>query len=85
MRIKETPQGLVIEVKIRPNSGAFCFNNGIAEVRSPAREGKANTELIRELGKIFKTEVRILRGQGSRSKIILLKNLKKDDIRKLTD
>lgn len=82
MDMKETPQGLVIGLKVKPNSKAFRLDtNGVLEIRSPPREGKANQEIIKELGRLFKTEVKILRGHRGRCKVILLKNIKKGDVK----
>lgn len=45
----------------------------LVRVKSPPKEGKANTELIKVLGEYFgvpKSRVVIARGEGNRNKII---------------
>lgn len=67
-----------ISVKIKPNSKvASVEKTGEREfsvrVKSPPKEGKANIELIKILGGYFgvpKSRVVIVRGEGSRIKII---------------
>jgi uncharacterized protein (TIGR00251 family) len=84
MEIQETPEGLILSVKVRPGSGRFSLsqsdNDLILELSSPPQAGRANQELVRELSKLFRCEVRILDGLKSRRKILLLKGLTQEDI-----
>ncbi len=84
MGISETPDGLIISARVKPSSGKFRFcRDGdaiVLEVRSPAREGKANQEIMRELPKLLRCEVRILRGSGSRNKMIQLKGISSEEL-----
>jgi len=84
MAISETPEGLIITARIKPGSGRFCFkmekDDIILEVMSPAREGKANQEIMRELPKLLRCEVRILRGSSSRKKLMLLKGITSEEL-----
>lgn len=68
---------MILTVKVRPNareSRIVSWEDAgtvIIDIKAPARDGKANQELIRFLAKelkIAKSLVEIKRGQGSRVK-----------------
>ena len=76
-----------VSVKVIPRSSKnkIIWENDILKVKltSPPVEGKANKELIRFLSKVFKipkSEIRIVRGEKSRKKIIEL-NLPFEEIK----
>jgi uncharacterized protein (TIGR00251 family) len=53
-------------------------------VAAPAREGKANRELVRYLADLLglpKTAVRVDRGEGARHKVIVVSGLDPDAVR----
>jgi uncharacterized protein (TIGR00251 family) len=82
--IKQTENGVLIEVRIKPNSKRFALSekNGqpILEVTSPPREGKANLEIVKGLKRLFGKDVEIVKGSKSREKLILVKNADKEEI-----
>ena len=63
-----------VEVKVIPNSGRFLIKRKDGEVRillkSKAEANKANVELLKELRKRLKKEVRLISGSRSRKKIL---------------
>jgi uncharacterized protein (TIGR00251 family) len=66
-----------IRIKVKPNSGKEEIlkvkeNKYIIYLRKPAKEGKANLELLKLLKKYFKKDVKIKSGFSSREKIIEL-------------
>ena len=79
MEIQETPEGLIVTVKVRPNSGGFRLTKKrddiVLELASPAREGRANQELLSELPRLLRCEVRIIGGLSSRKKLLLLRGI----------
>lgn len=81
--VRETKEGLVFSAKIRPGSGKFSFFRKDGDIRlelkSPARGGKANAELIRKLRKMFRREVLILKGFKTRKKLVFVEGLKKEE------
>ena len=89
MEIQETDKGIIVEVKVKPNSGAFGLSKKggdlIIEVRSSASEGKANQEIIRELPRLLRCDVKILSGAKSRKKILLLEGVTESDIELVLD
>jgi uncharacterized protein (TIGR00251 family) len=79
--IWETARGTLVRVIVRPNSKEKEF---IAEVspeaiiinlKGPAREGKANSELLKGLSKVLKVstaDIRLVAGYKSKEKTVLL-------------
>jgi len=63
---------MIAEVSVIPNSKRFSISVKGDKVkislRSPAEKNKANLELVRELSKLLKADVRILSGLKSRRK-----------------
>lgn len=86
--IRQTENGVLLEVKVKPNSKRFALSRKgdqlILEVTSPPKEGKANSEIIRELKKMFRKEVLILKGFKSREKIIFLNGAASGDLKNRT-
>lgn len=77
--IKDTPNGLIIKVKIVPNSSKndIIIEDEFIKVKVTAQpiENKANKALVEFLSKKFKipkTSIEILKGETSKEKTILL-------------
>lgn len=71
----------VIKVHVIPNSGSFKvesfneWNDSLkVRVKEKAFKGKANLELERELKKFFGKEARIIKGEKSKDKKVLIEN-----------
>lgn len=88
--ITDHPEGSTITVRVTPNASrnALAWNQtrGVLEVKVAAapREGKANTELLRFLGKAMgvpRTCLRIIRGASTRDKAILVAGLPAETLR----
>lgn len=78
--IKEVAEGLIIKVKIVPNSSKndIILEDEFIKVKVTAQpiENKANKALVEFLSKTFKipkTNIEILKGDTSKEKTILLK------------
>lgn len=84
--IRQTENGVLIEVKVRPNSKRFALvkkeDQLILEVVSPARAGKANLEIVKGLKRLFGREVEIVKGLRERRKVILVKGAKTELLEK---
>ena len=85
--IKETKDGIVIHLKIVPNSAKneIIKQADSLKIKITAQpvEGKANKNLIEFLAKQFKipkSTIEILKGETSKDKTVLLKNSDKLDI-----
>ena len=89
--IWETARGTLLRVVVRPNSKE---QNLIAEVtpeaihinlKSPARDGKANIELLKKLSKMLNlstADIRIIAGHRSREKTLLIVGVDLDHLSK---
>lgn len=76
---KKTRNGITIEVKVEPRSSqkgiAGVMDNNVLKVRltSPPVDGAANEQLIEviaEILKIKRSQVRVIRGQSSKRKVV---------------
>lgn len=90
--IWETEKGTFLRVIVKPRSkekklvAEYSDVQIIINLSSPAREGKANTELIKKLSKSLKlstTAVTIVAGQKSREKTLLIDGLKADALKQM--
>lgn len=79
MNIKEINDGVVLDVKVKSNAKQFKLIADSDELTVFCREvpfkGKVNRELVKELSKVFKTEVEIVLGFTSRQKKILVRGV----------
>jgi len=76
----------VIEAKIKPNSSRFKVEKKdgyIIYCKSSPEQNKANQEIIKELEKLTKTRVKIIRGLTSKKKNILLYNITEEEFEKM--
>lgn len=85
--IKVTKDGVVLQLKISPNASknAILKDDTGIKIKLTAQpiEGKANKALVEFLSKqlkIPKTSIEILRGETSKDKTLLLKNVDDDKI-----
>ncbi len=83
--IKEVKDGIVLHIKISPNSSKneIIKNDGELKVKitAPPIDGKANKALIEFLSKSFKipkSYFEIIKGETSKEKTILIKNVSKE-------
>ena len=91
--LKETKEGIVITVKIVPNSAknsvvGYSDEYLKLKISSPPIENKANKKLIEYLADIFdlpKSKVSFVYGEKSKSKRLLLSTLTMDEVIKKID
>ena len=77
--------GFIISMKIKPNSPKFKidFDKKIIYCKSPAKQNKANLEIIKNLEKFFNTKVQIITGLKQKRKKILIHNITKEKFEKM--
>jgi uncharacterized protein (TIGR00251 family) len=87
--IWDTARGTLVRITVRPNSKERKFiaeidpDSIIINLRSPAREGKANSELLKGLSKILKissADIRLVAGQKSKDKTVLIVGISTEEI-----
>lgn len=90
--IKETKDGLIVNIKISPNSKKNeIINEGDftkIKIKAQPIDGKANKALIEFLSKNFKipkTSIKILKGETSKEKTILFETQDEEKITKLKE
>ncbi len=88
--IKQTPDGIIANIKISPNSKKNeIINEGeIIKIKITAQpiDGKANKALVEFLSKNFKipkTSIKILKGETSKEKTILFITTDEEKINQL--
>jgi len=69
----------IITIKVKPNASETKIisqseNEFIIAIAAPPEQNKANIELIKFLSKHFKTDVKIIRGLKSKTKIVKVLN-----------
>lgn len=90
--LRPTEDGTLVNLRVRPNSrnkdfvSMFDDSQIILNLQSPAREGKANKELIKKLARIMgisTADVIIVSGHKSRDKVILIKGKMPQEIARI--
>ena len=85
MNIKNNKNSFLFEVKVKPNSSKFKIDldKKIIYCKSPAKQNKANLEIIKNLEKFFNTKVQIIAGLRQKHKKILIHNITKESFEKM--
>ena len=82
MNVKETKNGTIIEVFVKPNQPKFSVkvdgDDIIVFCTEEPVKGKVNKELIKELSKLFHAKIEIISGLTSKQKRLLIKNTSKN-------
>jgi uncharacterized protein (TIGR00251 family) len=82
-------RGTFLRVIVKPNSKEKQFVGEISSdsiqinLTGPAREGKANTELVKKLSKLLDvstSSIQLIAGHKSREKILLIDGLASEDV-----
>ncbi len=91
----ETEDGVFLRVLVKPKSTLRKLISDIdddmvvANLKSPAREGKANTELLKRMSKalgVSTANIKIIAGHKSREKTLLISEMElKDVVRKIEE
>ena len=84
------PEGIVLSLRVVPRASRskLLVDEGVLRLRlaAPPVEGAANAELIRYLAKLVgipKTAVKLVSGERSKNKRILLEGVSAEDMQKL--
>ena len=89
--IKQTPDGIVVNLKISPNAkkNEIIKDGDIIKVKITAQpiDGKANKALVEYLSKnlkIPKTSIKILKGETSKDKTVLFETTDAEKLSNIT-
>jgi uncharacterized protein len=84
MSIKETKDGVLLSIFVKPNSPQFKVALDGDEIVVYATEepekGKVNKEIIKELTKLFHSKVELSSGAASRQKQLMIKEISKQQV-----
>ena len=90
--LKETKDGLIVNIKISPNSkrNEIVREEEYTKIKITAQpiDGKANKALVEFLSKNFKipkTSIKILKGETSKEKTILFETQDEEKLQKLKE
>ena len=87
--VSKSKEGCLLRVRVRPSSGKREFIGEITEeyvlinLKGPAREGKANAELLKRLAKcleVSNADLAIVSGKRAREKVILVRYVSSEHI-----
>lgn len=87
--LKESKNGVTLEVRVTPNSAKNAFTRNHAgrlgiKLTSPPQEGRANKSLLAFLGKKLRippSSMTIISGRSSRNKVVMISNTNIETIR----
>jgi uncharacterized protein len=87
LNIKETKDGVVFSIFVKPNSPRFKMELDGDEVVVYATEepekGKVNKEIIKEITKLLHAKVEIVSGFTSKQKQLVIKGVNKQQLEKI--
>lgn len=83
MKVRETEQGVILEVYVNPRSKNFRIvvdgDDIVVFCREEPVKGKVNKELIKELSRLFHRKVELVSGFTSKQKRLLICQLTKQE------
>jgi uncharacterized protein (TIGR00251 family) len=87
MNIRETEDGAIIEIFVKPSFKRFEITLDDEEivvfcVEQPVK-GKVNKELVKEFSKFFHAKVELVSGFSSKQKRLLIKGFAKSEVEQL--
>ena len=91
VKIREMEDGIVVSVKVQPNSskdrvvGEYADKLKIAVTVAPEK-GKANKAVIKLFAKwldIKNSDIQVISGETSRDKVLFIRNITEEDLYKL--
>ncbi|MGD6934837.1 MAG: DUF167 domain-containing protein [Candidatus Bathyarchaeia archaeon] len=87
MSIKETADGVIITIFVKPNSPKFSIQLDGDEIVVHATEeperGKVNKEILKELTRFFHAKVELVSGATSRQKQLAVLGAKKEEVEQI--
>jgi uncharacterized protein (TIGR00251 family) len=87
MNLKETKNGIIIEVFVKTKQPKFKVKQEGNEIvvfctEEPVK-GKVNKELIKELSKLFRAKIEMISGLTSKQKLLIIRNISKSNVETL--
>lgn len=91
LRIRETEEGIVFPIRVQPRASRTeicgCYGGSVKiRVAAPPFEGRANEECVIFLSRLFdisKSDLKVVSGEKSRNKEILISGISLDDLKSI--
>ena len=85
--MKQTDQGVILDVHIKPNSKEFRliiqYDELVVLCREAPIRGKVNSELLKQFSRLFGRKVVLVSGFTSKEKKILVRNIETDEANRI--
>lgn len=85
--ISQKGNDVLVDIEVTPNSKNFQFgefnswrNRFEVRIKEIPQKGKANKEIVKQMSKLFGSDVGIFKGQKSSQKTLIFHNSNKEDI-----
>ena len=89
MKLQQVPEGVVVEVFVKPNAKRFELKIEEEELVALCSEvpekGKVNKELLKQLTKVFGHKVELVSGFTSRQKRFLISGVEKKQVEQILE
>ena len=87
MKLVETAQGVVLDVRVKPNANIFLLiindDELIVSCREAPVRGKVNKELLKQFSRLFGRSVELVSGFTSRQKKFLIREIKAEEVNRI--
>lgn len=81
---RETPQGVMLKLKVRPRAGRLGLQREgdelVLEVRAAPVKGAANRQIVEFLEELFGHPVEIVQGHRRRHKLVLIRGARLEEV-----
>jgi len=85
MSIKETKDGVLLSIFVKPNSSTFSIQldgDGIlVHSTEEPEKGKVNKEILKELTRLFQARVELVSGATSKEKQLFVAGISKEELK----
>ena len=87
MKIRETEDGTIIELFVKPNSLKFkvtvCKDEIVVFCTEQPAKGRVNKELVKAFSKLFHAKIMLVSGLTSKQKRLVIKGVTQKEVEKI--
>jgi uncharacterized protein (TIGR00251 family) len=87
MNVRQTKEGVILELFVKPRSKEFGItveeNGVVVHCREEPVKGRVNKELIKEFSRILNKKVELVSGFTSKRKRLLVRNAEKSELEQI--
>ena len=89
MEVQKYGNSVLFMIRVNPSSGRFMIHEKdgklLVDVKNKPEKGMVNREVMVNIGKILGKDIEIIKGHKSRDKVIMIKDVSKEEIKKMLD